>query len=57
MTLAAPPSPSDVSPAQRVTAESEEKVRPAQEKALRLFHRLRAFSELELMAGFEPATY
>ena len=30
----------------RLSAESEEKARPAHKKALRLFHRLRAFSEL-----------
>ena len=33
-------------PAQRIAAGSEEKARPAYEKALRPFHRLRAFSEL-----------
>lgn len=31
----------------RVAFESEEKARPAYEKALRRFHRLRAFAELE----------
>lgn len=35
-----------VNPAKRFAGESEEKVRPAYEKALRPFHRLRAFSEL-----------
>ena len=39
-------------PAQRIAAESEEKARPAYEKALRPFHRLRAFSELS--GGFNP---
>ena len=45
------------SPAQRVAAESEEKARPAYEKALRPFRRLRAFSELVRLKGFEPPTY
>lgn len=34
-------------PAKRFSVESEEKARPAYEKALRRFHRLRAFAELE----------
>ena len=45
---------SAVSPAQRVTAESEEKARSAYEKVLRPFHRLRTFSELAVVIGFEP---
>ena len=48
------PHHADASPAQRVAAESEEKARPAYEKALRPFHRLRAFSELERLRGVEP---
>ena len=35
-----------VNPAKRFAGGSEEKVRPAYEKALRPFHRLRAFSKL-----------
>ena len=41
-------------PAERIRFGSEEKARPAYEKALRPFHRLRAFSELVRVAGFEP---
>ena len=41
-------------PAERIAAGSEEKARPAYEKALRPFHRLRAFSELERLRGVEP---
>ena len=37
-------------PAERIAAGSEEKARPAYEKAPRPFHRLRAFSEL--LGGF-----
>ena len=40
-------------PAERIRFGSEEKARPAYEKALRPFHRLRAFSELESMNTFE----
>ena len=39
-------------PAERIRFGSEEKARPAYEKALRPFHRLRAFSELS--GGFNP---
>lgn len=39
-------------PAERIAAGSEEKARPAYEKAPRPFHRLRAFSELS--GGFNP---
>ena len=42
-------------PAKRFSVESEEKARPAYEKALRRFHRLRAFSELAAGEGFEPS--
>ena len=42
-------------PAQRIAAESEEKARPAYEKALRPFHRLRAFSELGSVNTFDTA--
>lgn len=38
--------------AERIAAGSEEKARPAYEKAPRPFHRLRAFSELS--GGFNP---
>ena len=38
-------------PAERIAAGSEEKARPAYEKALRPFHRLRAFSELVDLGG------
>ena len=41
-------------PAKRIADGSEEKARPAYEKALRSFHRLRAFSELAERVGFEP---
>ena len=41
-------------PAERIRFGREEKARPAYEKALRPFHRLRAFSELVRVAGFEP---
>ena len=41
-------------PAKRIAGGSEEKARPAYEKALRSFHRLRAFSELAERVGFEP---
>ncbi|MBP3509337.1 MAG: hypothetical protein J6J99_06355 [Oscillibacter sp.] len=40
-------------PAKRIRFGSEEKARSAYEKALRPFHRLRAFSELESMNTFE----
>ena len=39
-------------PAERIAAGSEEKARPAYEKAPRPFHRLRAFSELS--GGLNP---
>ena len=38
-------------PAERLWGESEEKARPAYEKALRPFRRLRAFSELVPAVG------
>ena len=41
-------------PAERIRFGSEEKARPAYEKALRPFHRLRAFSELVRLKGLEP---
>jgi len=44
--LLAPPSYPNANPAERIAVGSEEKVCPAYEKALRPFHRLRAFSEL-----------
>ena len=46
LSYAVPPYPT-ANPAERIAVESEEKARPAYEKALRPFHRLRAFSELE----------
>ena len=56
MTLAAIQSPiSRRKPAQRLRCEGEEKARPVYEKALRPFHHLRAFSELERLTGVEPA--
>ena len=45
---------STANPVKRFAVESEEKARPAYEKALRPFHRLRAFSELVEVIGFEP---
>ena len=44
-------------PAERIAAGSEEKARPAYEKAPRPFHRLRAFSELVPVVGLEPTRY
>ena len=41
-------------PAKRIAVGGEEKARPAYEKALRPFHRLRAFSELVRLKGLEP---
>ena len=53
-----PPFPKPAAnPAKRIAAGSEEKARPAYEKALRHFHRLRAFSELVTRRGFEPRTH
>jgi len=48
--------PSKRKPTKCLRFESSEKARPVYEKALRLFHHLRAFSELELVTGLEPAT-
>ncbi len=47
---------SAANPAKRIAAESEGTARPAYEKALRLFHRLRAFPDLVEVAGVEPAS-
>ena len=44
-------------PAERIAPGSEEKARPAYEKAPRPFHRLRAFSELVPVVGLEPTRY
>ena len=52
--LSNPLSASPQKPAERLWGESEEKARPAYEKALRPFHRLRAFSELVRAWGLEP---
>ena len=43
--------------AERIAVGSEEKARPAYEKALRPFHRLRAFSELERVNTFEEPPF